>query len=74
MVVVAHFTFEVNGRHTGLLRRTEAGTTLTVEGMDSDGRWVVDIGLMRHFRDSVDLVAIEELEAKRLAESYGGQL
>ncbi len=40
--------------------------------MGQSGHWIDDPGLVRHFRDSVDLVSIEELEAKQLAESYGG--
>jgi len=74
-VVVAHFTFETNGRHTGLLRRTETDTTLTIERMDQDGNWIDDPTLFRHFWwGNIDLVPIEELEARRLAESYGGRL
>jgi hypothetical protein len=71
-----YYTFEVNGRRTGLFRRIldDEEKTFTHERIDDEGRWIEDPGLVRHFRDSYDRVEIDEAEAAQLAARYGGSL
>lgn len=72
---VTYYTFDVNGRHTGLVRRSEnhIAQTLTLEHADN-GQWVDEPNLIRHFHEPDDLVQIDRAEADRLAAEYGVSL
>jgi hypothetical protein len=74
-VTVEFFTFDVNGRQTGLIRKVEADQQLWYERIDAAGTWIDDPSLVRHFyAEGYDLVAIDESRAAELAERYGGTL
>ena len=72
---IEYFTFEVNGRQTGLIRRVWDDVAETLEDQCVDGalrRWVADPSLVRHFYPlDYDLVAIDEARAAELAAGYG---
>jgi hypothetical protein len=69
-VEIALYTFRVNGRQTGLVRRTERTHTLNYERWER-GAWVSDPNLARHFYcEGYDLEAVNELEAAHLAAQH----
>jgi hypothetical protein len=73
LVPVAYYTFERDGEHNGLLRRTETPGALTLERMTATGAWVDDPSLFRYFDfGNVDLEKINERQARELADRYGG--
>lgn len=71
-----YYSFNVNGRRTGLFRRVvdETRRTLTDERLDAAGNWIVDPSLARHFRDTTDVVEVDAAEAAEIATGYGATL
>jgi hypothetical protein len=71
-----YFVFDVNGRQTGLVRRTrdDEAKTLTLEYV-SDGQWFDDPDLIRYFEgfggDQTDVVSLTREEARAQAERLG---
>jgi hypothetical protein len=71
-VVTRYFTFEIDGRRTGVIRRRETSNRLRFERMER-GSWVEDPNLARHFSgiggdEGDEPVEITETEALELAD------